>query len=241
VSTAAVIAASLCGAGALGACFLAPQAARPGAVRALRERCRARRAVCLTFDDGPGPLLTPRVVDALRSAEAKATFYMLGFRAQAAPEAVDMLAIAGHELGTHTMHHHHAWKCPPWTAARDVREGYEALARWVAPSGRFRPPYGKMSIGAWAALRGRGVRPDFWTIDAGDTWPTLPAPRRVADRIAREGGGVVLLHDFDRAVDAERRAAFVVAAVETIAHVARREGLTFMTMSLLEGSRQSTA
>lgn len=233
MSAAGLIMAGICGAAATGLCFLAPQAARPAAVRALRDRCRARRAVCLTFDDGPGPLLTPRVLDALRSAGAKATFYLLGFRAREFPEAADMLAIASHELGAHTMNHRHAWKCPPWTAARDVREGYDALARWVAPRGRFRPPYGKMSIGTWMALRERAVRPDYWTIDGGDTWPTPPDPRIIAEQVAREGGGVVLLHDFDRAVDAERRSAFVVAVVDAITAVAKREGLTFMTMSQL--------
>ncbi|MDX2116368.1 MAG: polysaccharide deacetylase family protein [Planctomycetota bacterium] len=213
-----------------GAAAVGPQALRPASVRRLRERCRQLRAVCLTFDDGPGRELTPRVLELLKSANGLATFYMLGFRAAAAPDIADLVKSEGHEIGAHSMRHLHAWRSPPWASYRDVEDGYAALARWVAPSGRFRPPYGKLNVGSWAAVRRRRAPIDWWTIDSGDTWAALPDVASASERVAREGGGVVLLHDFDRQVDGQERAAFVLRAIETIIRRAHSEDLRLLSI-----------
>lgn len=215
------------------AAYLGPQLPRRRAVALDRARCARARAVCLTFDDGPGPVLTRRVLEILRGARCVATFYLLGRRAQMSPDAADETAAAGHEMAAHTMWHRHAWRTSPWSAHADVEAGYRALSRWVGESGRFRPPYGKLNVGSWRAARRRGAPIDWWTIDSGDTGAELPDPSRTADVVARQNGGVVLLHDFDREVDADARAAYVLSTVEAIIRRAETEGLRFLTMSQL--------
>lgn len=217
-----------------GTAFFLPQARRVRAVPRLRERARRRRMVCLTYDDGPGPKLTAQVLDMLKGAGVPATFYLLGRRAVLAPELPARAVAEGHEVGAHTMWHRHAWKSTPWGAYADVEAGYEALAPWVGPAGRFRPPYGKVNIGSWLAVARRGAPMDWWTIDSGDTWDRPPAAEQVADQVVQAGGGVLLLHDFDRESGDGERAQFVLQTTEAVIGRARREGLVFGTMSDLE-------
>jgi len=233
--TTGLIAASVVVVGA-GAVCVAPQARQVWAVGRLRALARQRRMVCLTYDDGPGPQLTPRVLELLASTGTRATFYLLGRRVPGAPELPGRVAAAGHEVAAHSMWHRHAWKTSPWGAYADVEEGYAALAAWVGPRGRFRPPYGKVNIGSWLALARRGAPMDWWTIDSGDTWAQLPSPQSVAGRVAAEGGGVVLLHDFDRESgtgggSGGDRAKFVLETTEAVIERAGREGMVLGTMS----------
>jgi peptidoglycan-N-acetylglucosamine deacetylase len=226
--------AASCASATAGAMVLAcagPHAVRAVAVSKLRRSCRNHRTLVLSYDDGPG-LTTTRVLDVLGAGEVAATFFVLGRRAAAAPDVVDQIAREGHELGCHSHEHLHAWKVTPAAALRDIRRGYETLSRWIAPDAPFRPPYGKMTLWTWVALKRRGAPIAFWTIDSGDTWATPPQPQAVADRVARDGGGVVLLHDFDRGAERER---FVLRTTELLLETARREGLNVRTFSELIG------
>ena len=198
------------------------------AVEELRRKCKRERALILTYDDGPGPRLTRAITGLLAANEAKATFFLLGRRVVQEPDAVDSLQRAGHELGTHSYDHCNAWKTIPSTAVSDINAGYGAVSRWVPPDGLFRPPNGKLSYVTWQALRKRGARVCWWTLDSGDTWPVLPSPQRTVDSIVRAGGGVVLMHDFDRGPERE---AFVIKTTEILLASVKREGLNVMTMS----------
>ncbi|TVQ58844.1 MAG: hypothetical protein EA379_12480 [Phycisphaerales bacterium] len=226
-----------CAVAAIGAANYAPQAEQIVSTRRLRDRVKRRRMVCLTFDDGPGPTLTPRVLEVLREEGVRATFYLLGMRLPGAPEMPARLTAAGHEVAAHSMRHRHAWKCTPWAAYEDVVAGYDALREHLGPAARFRPPYGKLNAGSWLALRRRRAPVDWWTIDSGDTWPTPPSPESIAERVVRDGGGVVLLHDFDRQGGGrEERAAFVLETTRLVIRRSKDAGLTLGAMSDLHRS-----
>ena len=190
----------------------------------------------LTFDDGPGERLTPSILDMLAAAGAHATFFLLGLRAERLPEMPGRIRRGGHELGCHTRNHRHAWKSFPWTSAADIEAGYRTLAPWVRPDGLFRPPYGKLTPFTWLSLRRRGAPIGWWTIDSGDTHHGLPTPRSVADQVCRDGGGVVLLHDFDReSRDADARHRFVLATTELLLRTAAREGISVKRLGEIMG------
>lgn len=205
--------------------------------RQLGRVTRSKRALCLTYDDGPGPGTTPLLLDLLASHGVRATFFLLGMRAEAAPGVADAVRDAGHEAGCHSWGHLHAWKAPPRRVARDIERGFVSLEPWLSPSGLFRPPYGKMTPMTWLQVRRRGARVAWWTIDSGDTHAELPDPERIAQRAS--GGGVVLMHDFDRTgEDRDERRGFVLSLTERLIGVARREGLEIVTFGeLLEGER----
>lgn len=218
-----------------------PQLMRRGAVARMRRACRERRTLCLTYDDGPGADLTPRVLDALARHGAHATFFLLGRNARRRPDLLDRVRDAGHELACHTMEHLNGWKVSGARGAADVEAGYDALSPWIPGDARFRPPYGKLSAGQWRALKRRGAPVDWWTIDSGDTTHAeLPDPASVWAAVERDSGGVVLLHDMDRDRDHRKRAEFVLAVTDLLLTRAPSAGLRTATLSELfseHGSR----
>lgn len=208
-----------------------PQLMRPRTVARMRRLCRERNALCLTYDDGPGADLTPRVIDALARHDAKATFFLLGRNAARRPDLVDRLRNEGHALACHSMNHLNGWKVSGARGAADVEAGYESMSRWLEASARFRPPYGKLSAGQWQALKRRGAPVDWWTVDSGDTSRgELPTPESVWTAVNRDRGGVVLLHDMDRDADHLRRAEFVLAVTDLLLTRARSAGLRAATL-----------
>lgn len=206
---------------------------RVRAVRELSRLCGRGRNLVLTYDDGPGRRLSRALVGLLGSRGARATFFVLGRRVVEDGETVDVVRAAGHELGVHSFDHRNAWQ-GPGAAVKDIEAGYAAAARWVGADGLFRPPHGKLSYGTWRALRRRGARICWWTVDSGDTWAALPPARRAVDAVVRAGGAVVLMHDFDRGPERE---AFVLETTGLLLDAAAREGLNVMTLSELFSSR----
>jgi peptidoglycan/xylan/chitin deacetylase (PgdA/CDA1 family) len=196
---------------------------------ALRRRCREQRAVVLTYDDGPGTVLTPRLLDVLGEHGGRATFFALGRRATTMPELLDRIVAEGHEVGCHTYDHHNAWRIGTSAAARDVREGYAALAPWMAAHGPFRPPFGKLSPGTLAGVRAQRVPVCLWTHDSGDTYAAQPEPDEIVDAIVADGGGVVLMHDFDRDPIEPDRVERILALTTGLVAAARRHGLAVRT------------
>jgi len=199
--------------------------------RSLRAAVRRTRTLILTFDDGPGPTLTPEILGLLGAYRVPATFFLLGQHVPGNEELLDRVKHDGHELGCHGYRHCDAWKTWPWKAVADIQDGYRALQPWVSPRGIFRPPGGKLSGWTYILLRRRRVPLGWWTIDSGDTHAALPPPETLVTAVQRDGGGVVLLHDFDR--DDRTRAqrhAFVLTATEMLLKYARAEGLQVLRL-----------
>ena len=210
--------------------YLGPMLARRIAERRLRQFCAETRSLVLTYDDGPGASLTPRLLDLLRARDARATFFLAGFRAAKHPRLVDEIAAAGHELACHTQRHLNAWRAWPWRGVADINAGYQTLARWVPKDGMFRPPHGKMTLATWAAVHRRQAPIGWWTIVAGDVEEEVPDSDSAVEQARRVGGGVVLLHDFDREPE---RADFVLQSTARLLDAAEQEGWTIRTLGEL--------
>lgn len=184
--------------------FLAPFALRRLAERRLQRLCRMQRAIVLSYDDGPGPGLTEKLADLLRRYQTPATFFVLGCKmTPESDQMVQRLLADGHEVGSHSFHHTNAWKVSPLRGARDLTAGIAAIRKQGGDSTLYRPPYGKMTLGTMVQGRLQGQRFGWWTVDPKDTWD--PARRRSSQQVLADlraaGGGVVLLHDFDKNCD----------------------------------------
>ncbi|MCI0364761.1 MAG: oligosaccharide flippase family protein [Phycisphaerales bacterium] len=199
-------------------------------IRAMRDRCSGK--LLLTYDDGPDPLLTPRLLELLRRYDAKATFFMVGFRALRSPQICDLLVREGHDLGCHTHMHRKPWRVWPWRVASDVEIGYRNMDKWLRPNASFRPPFGKLTTWSWLVAKRRGAAVSFWTHDGCDTHPVLPDAGQVAQGIvnSQEDGAVVLLHNHDRGSERER---YVIDLTEQLLLAARKHGLKVCTVSEL--------
>lgn len=227
--TAAAILASLLVAVLL--CYGLPLVIR--AAQAHRWRRRGAGLLALTYDDGPDPTTTPAVLSVLNEFDARATFYLVGFRAESAPGVIDRMAAEGHELATHTHRHKNAWKVGPVREFQDSGRAYRTLGRWIDPGAAYRPPFGKISLPTWLRMRSRGRRVDWWTVAALDTLDTFPDAKKFAEEILDGGGPVVLMHCHH--AEPHRRA-FVLALTRELAIGAKSRGIRLVTMSELEAS-----
>lgn len=149
--------------------------------------------VALTFDDGPHPEFTPRLLDLLEGHDARGTFFCLGRFAREHPLIVRRAAEAGHVIGNHS------WDHPsfPHISGRERRAQLRACAEALEPYGRplFRPPYGSQSPASRFDALWLGYRVVAWNVPGHD-WSERTADE-IADHLVRaiRPGAIVLLHD----------------------------------------------
>ncbi|MBL9079482.1 MAG: polysaccharide deacetylase family protein [Planctomycetes bacterium] len=208
----------------------------------LAAECRRRRRIAVTFDDGPGPAMTPLVLERLTAAGVPATFFVLGHNVAGNEALLAQLHRAGHEVGSHgNLHAHHVWSLP-WVGVLDTREGWRRLGDVLPSTTRpisFRPPYGKLNLISWWWARRRRAAIAMWTHDSQDTRVGRRCPpAAVAAAVRRSGGGVVLLHDFDR--DGAAGTDDVLARLDAVLAL-RHEGYEFVRVSALLASEPKAA
>lgn len=220
--------------GCLLAEHLSPALFKYRAKSRLRAYCSTHRILCLTFDDGPSDRLTARVLELLSQHRARATFFLIGSQVVGRETLLDRMVAAGHELGCHTFKHSHAWKSWPRTVTRDIADGYQSLGQWLPANGLFRPPFGKIVFAAWCELRRRRSPVVWWTHDSGDTFGKRAVGYPVLERLRRDGGGVVLLHDSHRNDPGHEE--FVIAATQGLLDMAYTEGFRILTAGELLAS-----
>lgn len=189
------------------------------------------RVAALTFDDGPDPVHTPRLLDVLRRHGARATFFMVGAQAARHPDLVARVAAEGHEIGNHSWDHPSLPLLDGAAVADQLRRAGAALA----PHGGalMRPPYGHQTLATFLRARRLGYRVVAWSV-LGEDWRDDPADvvaRRVLDGLAP--GAIVLLHDnlFTFADAAHRDRTPTIDAVDAVLRAAA--GYRFLTVSAL--------
>jgi peptidoglycan/xylan/chitin deacetylase (PgdA/CDA1 family) len=157
------------------------------------------RALALTFDDGPDPEETPRVLDLLAAHDARATFFLVGKRAAAHADLVARVATAGHAVANHSWDHSSFLRLDGDARREQLRRAAEALATPAAatPAGRplFRPPFGEQSLASLRDVRRAGFEVVAWDVVPED-WRDDPAEVLLARALRRlRRGSIVLLHD----------------------------------------------
>jgi peptidoglycan-N-acetylglucosamine deacetylase len=215
--------------------FLVPYFYRKTEETKLRRIAAQRKAIVLTYDDGPGRELTPRLLSLLDKYDVRATFFALGRNTEMHPETVRQALAAGHEVGTHTYNHTNAWKSDPISALRDFHRGVRTVSREGADRFSFRPPFGKLTV--FGLLHGlySGLHYGWWTIDSQDSWNRRSIADVIAD-IERDNGGVVLMHDYDTYIKAPAQPSHVehvLALTEQIIILARTKGYRIVTLASL--------
>lgn len=192
---------------------------------------RARGEVALTFDDGPDPFVTPRVLDLLERHGARASFFCVGARAAARPDLVRAIVARGHSVENHSARHVHGFALlGPRGLARDVGSAQRAL---TDAAGRapvfFRAPLGFRSPFLAPVLARMGLRYVSWTRRGYDT--VARDPRTVLDRLLRglEAGDILVLHDGcslqESSVVAAERPELLLAVLDALLAHLRGRGL----------------
>ena len=158
--------------------------------RSLWRGPSARRALALTFDDGPSES-TLDLLELLARHRAKATFFQCGHHVRRLPSVARELAAAGHESGNHTDRHPPLYFRSPGFIAAEIARAQDAITEAAGAAPRwFRAPYGVR----WFGLDAHGLTGVMWTA-IGRDW-TLPAPQIIRKlRRATRPGAILCLHD----------------------------------------------
>jgi peptidoglycan/xylan/chitin deacetylase (PgdA/CDA1 family) len=176
--------------------------------------------VCVTFDDGPHPELTPRLLDVLAKEAIKATFFVVGQRAEKHPEIVRRIEAEGHVVGHHSNSHPDPVHTSTLGMHREVRAASRLLREILGhPVRLYRPPHGKLRPADLPLIWSLQQTIVLWNVDPKDF--AQPSAVHLADWFAARplrGGDLILLHD---------SSPHALVALPTIAAGVRRSGLQF--------------
>ncbi|HEV7991321.1 MAG TPA: polysaccharide deacetylase family protein [Gemmatimonadaceae bacterium] len=186
--------------------------------------------VSITFDDGPNPHATPRILDILRRARVTATFFVLGRHVERWPELVRRMAVEGHQLGNHGYFHRKLHRRSPTYVRDDITRGTEQIVRASGVRPRlFRAPHGFRSPWVTPIAASLGQRTVGWSLGVWDS--ALPGAQVIASR-AIEGmhaGSILLLHDGD-GYDPDGDRSQTADALPSIIEGLRGRGFRFTTL-----------
>ena len=190
----------------------------------------ADRVASITFDDGPNPRATPRILDVLKGEDVKATFFILGRHADRWPDLVQRVADEGHQVGNHGWHHRKLHRRTPGYVRDDLTKGTDSIARacGVHPT-VFRAPHGFRSPWVTPIARSMGQRTIGWSLGVWDS------ARPGVDEIVRRTldgmrpGSILLLHDGD-GYDPDGDRQQTAEALPGIIRGLRTRGFSFMTL-----------
>lgn len=161
---------------------------------ALYRVAKAKNEVFLTFDDGPHPEITPKVLALLAKHNAKATFFMVGSRVERYPDVVKQIIGQGHAIGNHSWSHKDGFTTPLHDYLIDVNRGAE-----VTTTRLFRPPYGRILPAQYRNIA-QTAKVVMWDVLSADFDAKLDAPtcaKNVLDNM--RPGSIVVFHDSEKA------------------------------------------
>ena len=207
--------------------------------------------LALTFDDGPNPAITPKLLDLLDRHQAKATFFLIGKYVRPFPALAKEIAARGHLLGNHTDSHPNLFFCGPAETRDELRRCTDAIhqAAWLEPRW-FRPPFGFRSPWLGEIVARQRMQTVMWTLIPGD-WRAksldwlIARMQPIADHARKQAspgtgartplrGEILCLHDGDfRQPGGDRTR--TLAALEFWLPRWRDAGLEFVTITQAAG------
>lgn len=156
----------------------------------------AATRVTLTFDDGPHPSLTPKLVEALGALGIRAAFFVIGRNAAKHPAVMKGLLQAGHQLGNHSYTHPNLATLGEAAVRDEIERTQAVLAGHGVPRKYFRPPYGSQNAVVRKVAAAAGLATVLWEVDPQDWKNRSAAWVEVALRQVRAGrANTVVLHD----------------------------------------------
>lgn len=157
------------------------------------------RSVCLTFDDGPDPVYTQKILNVLADYDVKATFFVLGEAAEQFPHLLEQMLEAGHVIGNHTYSHRHPWMMTCEQAKYEVTQANTVIndITGIAPRW-FRPPFGRLRTAMRRQAHSEQMATVLWSRSIID-WGMLGTKTGISTRLEQiKPGDIVLMHDGKR-------------------------------------------
>lgn len=182
--------------------------------------------IAITFDDGPNPETTNKLLKILADRGVKATFFVLGSRAEQSPEILRAMVAAGHEVGNHSWNHPQLTKIPVAAADKQIEDTNTVIQNATGVKPRYlRPPYGSMNPTLARHIEEKyGLTFIYWAVDPLD-WKVRDS-NAVHDQIMKQvrPGAIILAHDIHPTT---------VAAMPRVIDELLEKGYKFKTVSEL--------
>jgi len=161
--------------------------------------------LAITFDDGPNPAITPKLLNLLDTHRAKATFFVIGRFVRRCPDLTKEISARGHLVANHTYSHPNLFWMRPQAVRGEMQKCQDAIQEAVGNAAKhFRPPYGFRNPWVIPTARELGMETVMWTLIPGDWWekpaewliPRMqPIATNAAQSVRRAAGDVLCLHD----------------------------------------------
>ncbi len=199
-----------------------------------------KKRVALTFDDGPSPRWTPKILDELKKAGVKATFFMIGYHVQKYPEIARRVVAEGHMVGNHGFAHSVILYYTPAEIEEEIRYAEHVIREATGVTTRFfRPPKAWLRRAVKQKIQAMGYRVVLWSLNSKD-WVSFNHKyivHYIASRV--KNGDILLFHDSGNVFS--REGGHRGQTVETIPHlveVLRKKGYEFVTIEELLNEEQ---
>jgi peptidoglycan-N-acetylglucosamine deacetylase len=189
------------------------------------------KLVALTFDDGPWPGQTDKILKILRHEGVHATFFMLGVRVKIAPKLAKQVADDGNLIGSHSLGHRLLTKAKAKEIKRQIVGGTSAIKKATGVKATwFRPPYGAINERVWKQTRNLHLRVAMWDVDTMD-W-SAPGVKKIVKtaQTRTRKGSIILMHD------GGGTRTQTIKALPKIIRSLKKRGFIFVTMRELDAA-----
>ncbi|MGG1675706.1 polysaccharide deacetylase family protein [Neobacillus sp. NRS-1170] len=163
-------------------------------IGALKRKAYSEK-IAFTFDDGPNPIYTPQLLDLLKINKIKATFFVVGSKAEKYPELIARMHNEGHLIGMHNYVHQSNWVMAPWTLRRHLSKTASIIENITGERPvYYRPPWGLLTLLDFLLMKKYKII--HWSVMAED-WSSTGGSEKVKKRLLGniKRGDVILLHD----------------------------------------------
>jgi len=201
------------------------------------------KLVALTFDDGPSPVWTPQILDALKKAGVKATFFMIGEHVEKYPEIARRVAQEGHEIGNHTYGHQNLLYFNKQELKDEIKKNEKIIKGVTGVTTKyFRPPKAWLSKREKKKIKEMGYKIILWSLNSKD-WVTFDDKYMIRYLVKNiRPGDIILFHDSGGAFATEGGDRHeTVLAVSRLVEKLEEKGYRFVTISeLLKNSKEKS-
>lgn len=199
----------------------------------------AEKAIYLTFDDGPTPVITEKVLDLLNDHNAKATFFCIGKNIVENPTLYQRIINNGHAIGNHTYAHEKGWLTSKDHYLKSVQKTEEVIVENNGLPNRqklFRPPYGRIKPAQAKALQQQGYNIIMWDVLAIDWDNSISKKKSLQNVISNtKNGSIIVLHD---SLKASKNMLYVLPKI--LAYFTK-EGYVFKKIEMKEDTTRTVA
>ncbi|MCM3337949.1 polysaccharide deacetylase family protein [Paenibacillus sp. MER TA 81-3] len=191
----------------------------------------AGKRIALTFDDGPDPKNTPKILELLKQYDAKATFFLVGWRVQKHTQLVKRTVSEGHEIGNHSYHHKYLRRGTSSAVIKDeIMRAHRVIEEVTGIAPRlYRPPGGYYNENLVKVAHANDYRIVLWSWHQDTKDWSSPGVQRIVNKVLdhARNGDIVLMHDFND------RSSQTVEALKVILPELKKRGYSFVTVSEL--------